>query len=171
WPVAHQAFARQADPVLGQPPSLVAHLGIDEHRRGRPRWRIDAETSEYVLLADRWHTCFFGLSGDQGLLGQAAGRDGDAAYWLAPAPPAWRDHIQVVATGMCSIYASAVRRMLPGGQLVVDLFYAEVRVMPMWPAPGLARRCPRLRGRHNQRLCRKARSASPAGLERPGAVP
>jgi transposase len=72
WPVAHQAFARQADPVLGQPPSLVAHLGIDEHRRGRPRWRIDAETSEYVLLADRWHTCFSGLSGDQGLLGQAA---------------------------------------------------------------------------------------------------
>jgi transposase len=123
WPVAHQAFARQADPVLGQPPSLVAHLGIDEHRRGRPRWRIDAETSEYVLLADRWHTCFFGLSGDQGLLGQAAGRDGDAAYWLAPAPPAWRDHIQVVATGMCSIYASAVRRMLPGAQLVVDLFH------------------------------------------------
>jgi transposase len=39
WPVAHQAFARRADPVLEQPPSLVAHLGIDEHRRGRPRWR------------------------------------------------------------------------------------------------------------------------------------
>src|ERR1019366_5950920 len=68
-------------------------------------------------------TCFFGLSGDQGLLGQAAGRDGDAAYWLAPAPPAWRDHIQVVATGMCSIYASAVRRILPAARLVVDLFH------------------------------------------------
>ena len=54
WPVAHPAFARQADPVLGQPPSLVAHLGIDEHRRGRPRWRIDEDSGEYVLLADRW---------------------------------------------------------------------------------------------------------------------
>ena len=54
WLVAHHAFARQADPVLEQPPSLVAHLGIDEHRRGRPRWRIDEDSGEYVLLADRW---------------------------------------------------------------------------------------------------------------------
>ena len=36
WPVVHEAFAARADPVLAQPPSPVAHLGIDEHRRGRP---------------------------------------------------------------------------------------------------------------------------------------
>ena len=36
WPAAHQAFAAAADPLLEQPPALVAHLGIDEHRRGRP---------------------------------------------------------------------------------------------------------------------------------------
>ncbi len=65
--VAHAAFAARADPVLAQPPPLVAHLGIDEHRRGRPRWLHDDGTGEYVLLADRWHTCFFDLSGDQGL--------------------------------------------------------------------------------------------------------
>ena len=47
----------------------------------------------------------------------------DAAYWLAQAPPAWRDAIQVVAIDMCSIYASAVRRALPRAQLVVDLFH------------------------------------------------
>ena len=88
WPVVHEAFARQADPVLGQPPSQVAHLGIDEHRRGQPRWRADADTGEYVLLADRWHTCFFHLSGDQGLLGQVEGRTADDAYWLAQASPA-----------------------------------------------------------------------------------
>ena len=41
WPVAHEAFAAAADPVLEQAPAPVAHLGIDEHRRGRPRWRID----------------------------------------------------------------------------------------------------------------------------------
>jgi transposase len=124
WPVAHRAFVRQADPVLERPPSLVAHLGIDEHRRGRPRWRIDADSGEYVLLADRWHTCFFDLSGDQGLLGQVEGRTADdAAYWLAQAPPAWRDGVQVVAIDMCSIYASAVRRMLPAARLVVDLFH------------------------------------------------
>jgi transposase len=124
WPSGHDAFAAAADPVLEQPPALVRHLGIDEHRRGRPRWRLDEDTGDYLLLADRWHTCFFDLSGQQGLLGQVEGRTADdAAYWLAQATPAWRDAVRVVATGMCSIYASAVRRMLPGAQLVVDLFH------------------------------------------------
>lgn len=124
WPVAHQAFTDQAGPVLAQAPGPVAHLGIDEHRRGRPRWRIDEETGEYVPLADRWHTCFFDLSGEQGLLGQVEGRTADdAAYWLAQAPAAWRDRIEVVAIDMCSIYSSAVRRMLPQATLVADLFH------------------------------------------------
>jgi len=47
----------------------------------------------------------------------------DAAYWLAQATPAWRDAIEVVAIDMCSIYASAVRRMLPAALLVADLFH------------------------------------------------
>jgi transposase len=124
WPVAHGAFAGRAGPLLEQPPALVSHLGIDEHRRGRPRWRLDTDTGEYVLLADRWHTCFFDLSGQQGLLGQVEGRTADdAAYWLAQATPAWRDAVRVVAIDMCSIYASAVRRMLPHAQLVADLFH------------------------------------------------
>ncbi len=124
WPVTHAAFAERADPLLAQAPALVAHLGIDEHRRGRPRWRIDEETGEYLLLADRWHTCFYDLSGDQGLLGQVEGRTADdAAYWLAQAPAAWRDAIEVVAIDMCPIYASAIRRMLPQAQIVVDLFH------------------------------------------------
>ena len=124
WPVAHDAFAAAADPVLEQAPAPVAQLGIDEHRRGRPRWTRDADTGEYLLLADRWHTCFVDLSGGQGLLGQVEGRTADdAAYWLAQATPAWRDAIRVVAIDLCSIYASAVRRMLPGAQIAVDLFH------------------------------------------------
>jgi transposase len=124
WPVTHAAFAEHADPVFAQAPGLVAHLGTGEHRRGRPRWRIDEETGEYLLLADRWHTCFFDLSGNQGLLGQVEGRTADdTAYWLAQASPAWRDHIEVVAIDMCAIYKSAVRRMLPATQLVIDLFH------------------------------------------------
>jgi hypothetical protein len=31
WPVAHEAFAAAADPVLERAPAPVAHLGIDEH--------------------------------------------------------------------------------------------------------------------------------------------
>ena len=124
WPTVHRAFAARVDPVLERAAFLVARLGIDEHRRGRPRWRADEDSGQYVLLADRWHTCFYDLSGDQGLLGQVEGRAADdAAYWLAQASPAWRDHVQVVAIDMCSIYASAVHRMLPAAQLMVDLFH------------------------------------------------
>jgi len=47
----------------------------------------------------------------------------DTAYWLAQAAPPWRDAIRIVAIDMCSIYASAVRRMLPGAQIGVDLFH------------------------------------------------
>ena len=36
WRVAQAAFAAAADPVLEQVPAPVAHLGIDEHRRGLP---------------------------------------------------------------------------------------------------------------------------------------
>jgi transposase len=124
WPSAHDAFAARADPALDPAPGPVAHLGIDDHRRGRPRWKLDEATGEYLQLADRWHTCFYDLSGRQGMLGQVEGRTADdAAYWLAGATPAWRDAVQVVAIDMCSIYASAVRRMLPGAQIAVDLFH------------------------------------------------
>src|SRR2546425_4571288 len=67
---------------------------------------------------------FFALPGEGGLGGRGEGRTADdAAYWLAQAVPAWRDAVQVVAIDMCSIYASAVRRMLPAALLVVDLFH------------------------------------------------
>jgi transposase len=66
----------------------------------------------------------FDLEGQQGLLGQVQGRTADdAAYWLAGATPAWRDAVQVVCIDLCSIYASAVRRMLPRAVLTVDLFH------------------------------------------------
>jgi transposase len=124
WPTAHAAFAEQADPLLERPPDPVAHLGIDEHRRGRPRWEKDPDTGTYVQVKDQWHTCFADLSGDQGLLGQVEGRTADdTSYWLAQATPAWRDAVRVVAIDMCTIYASAVRRMLPHATLVVDLFH------------------------------------------------
>ena len=124
WPTAHEAFAAAADPVLDQDPAPVAYLGIDEHRRGRARFAVDEQTGEYTVLADRWNTCFFDLDGQQGLLGQVEGRTADdAAYWLAQAAPAWQSAVRVVAIDMCSIYASAVRRMLPGAQLAIDLFH------------------------------------------------
>jgi transposase len=67
---------------------------------------------------------FSDLDGKQGLLGQVQGRTADdAADWLAGAAPAWRDAIRAVCIDMCSIYASAVRRMLPHATLTVGLFH------------------------------------------------
>ena len=124
WPSAHAAFMAKAGELLGEEPAPVAHLGIDEHRRGRPRWRRDTGTGETVQLADRWHVCFYDLDGNQGLLGQVEGRTSDdTAYWLAGATPAWRDSVQVVAIDMCTIFASAVRKMLPRARIAVDLFH------------------------------------------------
>ncbi len=124
WHTAHAAFTAAAGEVLEQDLAPVAHLGIDEHRRGRARFAADPQTGQYIMLADRWHTCFFDLDGGQGLLGQVQGRTADdAAYWLAGATPVWRDAVQVVCIDLCSIYASAVRRMLPHATLTADLFH------------------------------------------------
>jgi len=103
----------------------VAERGCTVAEAGRWQhvsWPVTQKTGEYLLLADRWHTCFFDLPGGQGLLRQVEGRTADdAAYWLAQATPAWRDAVEVVAIDMCSIYASAVRRMLPAARLVGGL--------------------------------------------------
>ena len=124
WPSVHGAFTDKADEILGEEIAPVAYLGIDEHRRGRPRWRRDTDSGEYVQLADRWHTCFYDLSGSQGLLGQVEGRTvDDAAYWLAGATQDWRDAVEIVAIDMCTIYLSAARRMLPHAKVAVDLFH------------------------------------------------
>jgi hypothetical protein len=45
-------------------------LGIDEIRRGRPRWVWDETTGAWQSAVDRWHVGFCDLSDGQGLLGQ-----------------------------------------------------------------------------------------------------
>ena len=130
WPSAHAAFAAKAGQALADEPAPVAHLGIDEHRRGRPRWRKDTGTGECVQFAGRRHACFHDLDGRQGMLGQVEGRTaGGTAYWLAGATPAWRDAVQAAAIGMCTICLSAVRRMLPHAKAAAGLFHvAELAV-------------------------------------------
>jgi hypothetical protein len=54
WPSAHEAFTGKADETLPDDPEPVDCPGIDEHRRGRARWRRDTDTGETVQLADRW---------------------------------------------------------------------------------------------------------------------
>jgi transposase len=124
WPVVHAAFVGHAAVVLGEEPESVAALGIDEVRRGKPRFRVHPETGGLEQVTDRWHTGFVDLTGNQGLLGQVEGRSaGDAGSWLAARTPAWRDGVKAVAIDMCSAFRAAVRQHLPHATLVVDHFH------------------------------------------------
>lgn len=72
WPTVQRAVVDYAKKVLGEP-APVTVLGIDETRRGRPRWEQDDVTKKWKLI-DRWQTGFVDIAGDQGLLGQCLGR-------------------------------------------------------------------------------------------------
>lgn len=86
WPTAHRAFVAHAEALLAEP-EPVAVLGIDETRRGKPRWQQCATTRRWVRV-DPWDTGFVDLAGDQGLLGQREGRTGAAVIDLG------RDNLQ-----------------------------------------------------------------------------
>jgi transposase len=122
WPTAHRAVVGYGLAVLGEPDPVVV-LGIDETRRGRPRWTQDAVTCRWVRT-DRWHTGFVDISGDQGLLGQTLGRRSvDVTDWLGRRSAAFRDGITHVAIDPAAAYAAAARTALPDAVLVVDHFH------------------------------------------------
>jgi transposase len=124
WPTAHRAFVTHAKTVLTEP-TPTAVLGIDETRRGKPRWERSAETGRWVRV-DPWDTGFVDLAGDQGLLGQREGRSGATVVaWLNERTPQFREHIKYVAIDPAAAYASAIRTpgLLPNAKLVVDHFH------------------------------------------------
>lgn len=137
WPTAHAAFVEHADALLTTPaPTTV--LGIDETRRGKPRWvRDDDPDRPPGNAAGRWRrvdpydTGFVDLAGDQGLLGQREGRTSQAVVdWLEAQSQQFRDAILFVAIDPAAVYAKAVRtvrpdgtRLLPNARLVVDHFH------------------------------------------------
>jgi transposase len=124
WPTAHRAFVAHAEQVLTEP-APTAVLGIDETRRGKPRWEFCAETGRWVRI-DPWDTGFVDLAGDQGLLGQAEGRSRATVIdWLAARTPQFRAAITHVAIDPAASYAAAVRTALPHAQIVVDHFHLD----------------------------------------------
>jgi hypothetical protein len=83
-------------------------LGIDEHRRGKPRYHRDPASGAWVADADRWQTVFADSAGGHGLLGQAEGRArADVTGWLAAQDPAWLAAARWVAIDMSSVFKSA----------------------------------------------------------------
>jgi len=121
WPVIHQHYAAHADAVLIEPDPPVV-LGIDETRRGTPKW-VQDESGRWVRT-ERFETNFTDASGTGRLLGQVAGRTGKAVTgWLDDRGPAWRDQVKFVAIDPCAVYRSAVERALPHAVIVVDHFH------------------------------------------------
>ena len=154
WPTAHAAFVEAAELALGEPePTRV--LGIDETRRGKPRWirepasqpGSEPGTGRWVRL-DPWDTGFVDLAGGQGLLGQVEGRTSATVVdWLTQRGPAFREAVRFVAIDPAAGYANAIRTpgLLPNATVVVDHFHivklandavTKVRRRVIWEAEG-----------------------------------
>jgi transposase len=124
WHTVHEAFTAAVDPGLNSEPAPVAYLGIDEVRRGAPRFERDPDTGQTRQVTDRWHTGFTDLAGRQGLLGQVEGRSRqDAVDWPRQRTPHWRAAVQIVAIDMCAAFRAAAREMLPNATIIVDAFH------------------------------------------------
>ena len=122
WPVAHRHYAAHADALLTEP-EPPAVLGIDETRRGTPKWIQDTETGRWVRT-ERFETNFTDLSGTGRLLGQVAGRTGVAVTgWLDDRGQDWKNQVAFVAIDPCAVYRSAISRSLPRAVIVVDHFH------------------------------------------------
>ncbi len=132
WPTAHATVIEAALAQLGDPEPVTV-LGIDETRRGRPRWTYDVQSTRWVRT-DAWDTGFVDLqpgAGGQGLLGQVEGRTSACVVdWLRQRTPEFRAAVQFVAIDPAAVYAKAIRtvlddgsRLLPNARLVVDHFH------------------------------------------------
>jgi len=114
WPIVAAASTAHAQAALPAVVPSTERLGIDETRRGRPKYRWDEALGSWVVLADRWHVGFVDLAGGQGLLGQIEGRTKAAVTaWLNDRGQAWKETVKIVAIDMCSVFKSAIADALP----------------------------------------------------------
>ena len=122
WPVAHRHYVTYADALLAEPEAPLV-LGIDETRRGTPKWIQDPVTGAWART-ERFETNFTDLSGTGRLLGQVAGRTGRAVTgWLDDRGQDWKSQVAYVAIDPCAVYRSAITKALPHAVIVVDHFH------------------------------------------------
>ncbi|MFH8774200.1 ISL3 family transposase [Streptomyces sp. NPDC017958] len=123
WPVVCGGVHQSRPGGAAGPARVGAGARYRRDPPSRPRWIPDEATRIWQTAVDRWHVGFVDLSGKQGLLGQVEGRTARRSIdWLADRDQAWRDAVQYVAIDMCTIFKSAIRRVLPQATLVVDHF-------------------------------------------------
>ncbi|MEX5632539.1 transposase, partial [Parafrankia sp. FMc2] len=116
--------ARGSGRSVSGPLPPVAVLGLDDQRRGRPRWHRDPATGRSVTDADRWQSVLIDSAGGHGLLGVVEGRSaGPVAAWLLARPALWRAGIGAVTIDMSTTYQAAARVALPDAMIAVDPFH------------------------------------------------
>lgn len=124
WPTVMDAVSAHAMAVLPDETDPVQVLGIDETRRGRPRFHVNPDTREWEMVVDRWHVSFVDIGAGQGLLGQAEGRTKSTVVdWLQARGQARCEQVRYVAIDMCSVFAAGIALALPNATLVVDHFH------------------------------------------------
>lgn len=99
----------------------VRVLGIDETRRGKPKWAQDADTGRWQMVADWWQTGIVDALGTGGMLAQVDGRTSSSVTgWLDTQPDSWKSSITHVAIDLSGSYLKAVRSALPDAVVVAD---------------------------------------------------
>jgi transposase len=121
WPVVYRHFAVHADALLTEP-GATAVLGIDETRRGRPRWRKSAAGSGGGPSCSRstsltWPVTV-GCSGRQ-----QAGLGPPSLASSMPAARLGRTRCRWWRWIRARPWRAAVERALPQAQIVVDHFH------------------------------------------------
>ncbi|WP_165485533.1 transposase [Protofrankia symbiont of Coriaria ruscifolia] len=85
-------------------------LGIDDQRRGSPRFHRDPLTGAWVTDADRWQTVLIDSAGGQGLLGVVERRASKPVIsWILAQSAAWRARISAVTIDMSTTYKAVAR--------------------------------------------------------------
>ena len=124
WPVAHAAYITYVAAELATPLPPVAVLGIDETRRGKPKWAPDPVTGRWAVVADRWHTGIVDAAGPAALLAHIDGRTAaKVADWSPAQPEQWRAGITHVSIDLSASYDKAVAEALPDAVVVADRFH------------------------------------------------
>jgi transposase len=109
---------------LAKPLPPVSVLGIDETRRGKPKWEQDQDSGRWRIAHDRWHTGIVDAAGTGGLLAHIDGRTAaSVTQWLLAQPDAWRAGVTHVTIDLSASYAKAVADALPDAVVVADRFH------------------------------------------------
>jgi len=135
WNTANSAVLAEGHRVLIADPHRfdgVKVIGVDEHV-----WRHTRRGDKYVTVIIDLTPVRAG-TGPARLLDMIDGRSKQVfKQWLADRDETWRKQVDVVAMDGFTGFKTATAEELPDAVAVMDPFYPDLRVMPMWWVAGV----------------------------------